>query len=718
MKKFYLLCTAVMAMFATTAQADRVLYTENYESGLVPETWTVNGGTGSIGGDTEGKYFSFALGQVNGRSAHSLWGESIFDAVKEGLEEYTVSIEFQFQAFGNNQFNGELAIFSGEGCASKNGQGTEFAGDNKDVWSNYSVLSSNSLFDLIQNSATAESAQDVDHTHWFINNDTTNVFTPEAGIWYALTLTVNPTTREVSYLIEDFDGTVSLSGSKTLAEDASVYASGLYLMDARYQSVINVDNVTVSIPGEWANDPVIALTGLSESSRTYKVNFLAGETLHVINTDGTETTAGYYDGEEPGRYNVTVSQSGTLKAYTTVGDKTSNTIEQEVDCSPVVLPEASYTIIAASEGYGKTYQLTVDNKTVDLQPDIYMDVVFKSENGADDNTWENLTTGSSVEVLSKGTLTVTTKALGYAPGTLTIENDTEYEIKYDIDFQHMTGEELAEKGFAKMDDLNNAYTSGESNWTARLRLYFTIATGEKDEEGNDLVTYYPVYGFDMNGVQGKEGSPMTQDVIDGAKTNIGSGENANLTPTSLEVAQPIQRYQLDPAKQTEEVAHSIFAPVYTWATASDGSDISGAKINIGMGLINAASKAVTLGVDGLTDDEKIVTYSINDYGTGSIHPSFPVGTAPADAVAQYKEKHIATVTNVYDGTKTFSLAAINTALSRVVVLASKGSTSIQTVGLQQVSDKNAPVYNLNGVRISGALKKGVYIKQGKKFVVK
>ena len=708
MKKFYLLCTAVMAMFATTAQADRVLYTENYEAGGVPATWTINGGTGSINGDTEGKYFSFALGQVNGRSAHCLWGEGIFDPVKEGLEEYSVSVEFQFQAFGNNQYNGEIAIFSGESCAKTNGNA---GGD----WNSFEQVTPNCLFSFAQNSATAETAQDIDHTHWFINNDTTNVFTPEAGIWYALTLTVNPATREVSYKIEDFDGTVSLSGSKTLAEDASVYASGLYLMDARYQSVINIDNVMVTVPGEFANDPVIAMTGLSESSRTFKINFLAGETLHVINTDGTETTAGYYDGEEPGRYNVTVSQSGTLKAYTTVGDKTSNTIEQEVDCSPVVLPEASYAVVSASEGYGKTYQLSVDNSNVDMQPEIFMDVAFKSENGADDFTQENLNSGATVEVPSKGTLTVTTKALGYAPGTTVIENDAEYEIKYDVDFQHMTGEELAEKGFAKLDDINSSYTSGETNWTARMRMYFAIATGEKDDEGNDINTYYPVYGFNAEGVD-KDGNTVTQEVLDGAKANLA------MTPTDLSVVEPVQRYEFDATNLTEEVAHSLFAPLYTYAIGEDGAAVPNFKVNIGAGLIQVggtnAQNNMPFGVDGLTDDELIVVTKINDYGNGTIHPVYPVGTDPVEAKADYKAKHLGTVSEVVKGTETFTLYRIDTALNRVVVLASKGSTSIQAVGLQQVSDKNAPVYNLNGARVNGALQKGVYVKQGKKFIVK
>ena len=121
MRKFYFLCTAMLLMFATSVKADRILYQENYEVGGVPGTWTFDGGAGSIAGDTEGKYMSFALGQSNGRSAHCLWGAGIYDEVMQTMTEYTVSIDFQIQAFGNNQYNGEIAVFSGDACEKKNG---------------------------------------------------------------------------------------------------------------------------------------------------------------------------------------------------------------------------------------------------------------------------------------------------------------------------------------------------------------------------------------------------------------------------------------------------------------------------------------------------------------------------------------------------------------------------------------------------------------------
>ncbi len=757
MRKFNFFLTALLALFTTTAHADRILYSENYEAGGVPTTWKVNGGTGSIQGDQEGKYLSFALGQNNGRSAHCLWGENVYDEVKSDLAEYSVSIDFQFQAFGNNQFNGEFAVFSGENTAMINGS---LDGKGKD-WAAYGTRE-NCLFALTQNSAT--SGDDTDHTHWYINGDATDVITPTAGTWYNLKLTINTSTREVAYELADFDGTFSKKGSKTLTETENIYASGLYLMNARYQSVTNIDNIKVSVPGDYANKPVIALTGLNMEERTYTISFMEGETLHATLTDGSTKTIGYYDaGEVPGQLVVKTTTSGTLKAYTTAGTMTSEEVTTEVSCVAISLDGVvTYGIVAADEGFAKTYQFTIDNSGIEMNPEIFMDLSFKSEDGTKDFTKENQNNGAQITLPSKGTLTIITKALGYANGTTTIVNDVEYIVKYDIDFQHITGEQLLEKGFEKMDDLNHAYQSGENNWTARLRHYFQIATGEKDNEGNDIYTNYAVYGFDKTGKWGVKGSaetenqPMTDEKY--AEIIAGSIDGRNY---DMSVAEPIQRYQYLQSNLNEETAHSLFAPLYVWygkegiangttyfnedgTPAVDHLGHTGGTTNVkfypGIGLLYSgnigdggdfytsesmtyaaiAINNVRLGLDGLTDDDLVVVSKIDNYGGGSVHPQFPAGTDPAAAKAEYLQSHIGAVNTTCKGTETFELYRVDTALNRVLVLAAKDASGIVELPYNKiVSDHNAPIFNLNGVQVNAKnLKKGVYVKQGKKFVVR
>ena len=729
MKKLYVFMTALLALFAINANADRILFSENYEAGGVPATWTINGGTGSVAGDEEGKYFSFALGNSNGRSAHCLWGESVYDVAKEGLTEYTVSFEFQMQAFGNNQYNGEIALFSGEKCPKTNGN----AGGN---WSDFNTVTPNCFFSLTQSEAAIKAMDTKDPSLWYFMGDVDNNINLTAGTWYAVTATVNVATREVAWTLDDFDGTVHKAGTKTLAEDANMYISGLYLMDARYWSVINIDNINVSVPGDFANVPVIALTGLNKAERTYTISFMEGETLHVTNTDGSQNTAAYDDCE--GKYVISTTTSGTISAYTTAGTMTSETATMEVLCEPIVLPAPTYGITAADEGYAKTYSFSVDNSNVEMQPVIYIDIKFEGEDGTvlESKNNEKVATFS---VPTKGKLTLTTKDLNgyYDNGTATILNDIEYTIKHDIDIQHITAEQLTEKGFEKMDDLNSATTSGENNWTARLRMNFQIATGEKDDEGNDIYTTYPVYGYTEATVKDADGNESVQQFD----------------------YEPIQRYRFLQSKLNEETAHSLFAPMYVWygTTGVDKSyyeedgvtpkvDPAGnpggttnlqVKLGIGIvfsGQVNDAENynpnsisyspilinTTTMGVDGLTDDDLIVVSKIDNYGGGSVRPKFPVGTDPVAAKAEYKAMHLGAVNSTCKGTETFTLYRVDAALNRVLVLSPKNGTGIDNLNYNKVvSDHNAPVYNLNGVQVNpNALTKGIYVKQGKKFVVK
>ena len=401
MRKIYLLTTVLMAMFAINANADRILYQENYESGGIPSTWTYAADNGknngaSIAGDAEGHYISVFGGSQNGRSAVCLWGESVYDAVKEGLTEYSVSFDFQIQAFGNNQYNGEIAVFSG-------GKSEKTNGNKGGDWSPYNTISPNCFFDVSQDEAGIKAMETKDPSQWYLMGDATDLMNFTAGTWYTLTLDVNVATREVSWSLDDLDDTFHKKGSKTMAEDANMYISGLYLMLARYNSVVNFDNIKVSVPGDYANEPVIALTGVKDSERTYTITFMEGETLHVKGTDGSEQSIGYFDsGEVPGQYVYTTTQSGTISAYTTAGTMTSETVTVEVNCNPIVLPSPTYAIISAAEGYEKTYQFTIDNTSVEMQPEIFMDFSFKSDNGTDDFVLTNQNNGAQVTLPSKG----------------------------------------------------------------------------------------------------------------------------------------------------------------------------------------------------------------------------------------------------------------------------------------------------------------------------
>jgi hypothetical protein len=269
--------------------------------------------------------------------------------------------------------------------------------------------------------------------------------------------------------------------------------------------------------------------------------------------------------------------------------------------------------------------------------------------------------------------------------------------------------------------------SGENSWSGRMRLYFEIATGEKNED-QDIYALYPAYGF-------TSAAENYEATVAGYKKDNGYTLDGR-TYKSLETAEAIKRYLLIPSKLTEEAAATMFAPLKMWNTnpgdgQAAGDDIAAAKINEGIGLINTGVKGdaqngsiavnnVTFSFDGLTDDDLVVISKIDNYGGGSIHPQYPVGTEPAEALAKYKADHIAGVVSTIKGTETFQLYRIDTALSRVLVLSADSTDGIDNMNYNKVvSDSNAPVYNMNGVRMNmNSLNKGVYVKQGKKFVIK
>ena len=657
-----------MAMFATTAQADRVLFTETFESGELSDMWTLSAarGTLSIISDAEGKYLTWALGQNNGTSAAAFWGESIFDAAKEGLEEYSVSVDFQIQA-GDNQFNGEFAIYSGEGCASKGGQGNSLAGENNGQWLPYSALTPNCLFGLAQNSSSEEGA---DHTQWFINGDESQVFVPEAGIWYTVVLNVNTTSREVTYTIDDLDGNYHKTGTKQLAEDASVYASGLFLMDARYQSVTNVDNILVTIPGEFANDPTIALTGLNLAERYYAISFMEGETLHVVLPDGTEQTVAYNDCD--GRYPITVTTSGTLKAYTTAGSLTSNVIEKEVNCEAIVLPAPVAKTVAASEGYGKTVKFDVDKTTIEMMPDIFFDFSFKADNGTDDFVLENQTNGSSVEMPSKGSLTITTKAEGYTASTTTYENNVEYKLNLEksVNFAHLTADELAAVGY-------NADGNVTGNFANYGRLFCVTEAG-------DTLVYNEIPQYTKLSSTFEDGTfyPNLYYIGTADLGAVFAEKNNTVVPVNVHIWQGV------------------------------GLNFEGRKGDTADG---DWIKYAYFMIDNMEESDFAAVYIGGNYGNSDNDSNHPV-VSSLDEV----KTTVNLIENRIDGYQAgvpVSINRVSDAIGRIDIYSAVGASGISTVN-NKVYTASAPVYNLNGVRISGALKKGVYIKQGKKFVVK
>ena len=141
-----------------------------------------------------------------------------------------------------------------------------------------------------------------------------------------------------------------------------------------------------------------------------------------------------------------------------------------------------------------------------------------------------------------------------------------------------------------------------------------------------------------------------------------------------------------------------------------GDDMDGSWINNAYFLI-----------EGLTENDFTATYSGGNYGNGgdkdSNHPAVK-DLADLSTKVQTEVNLIENTCTIRTGTTCIPLYRVSDAIGRIDVYSPVGSdTGIEAIQTVKAAE-NAPIYNLNGVRVANAAQKGIYIQNGKKFVVK
>lgn len=708
MKKLSIFCAGVMALASLNANAgSRILFTENYESatGWQDTKWSSNANAAglSVASDDFGKYLQISAGANNQRSYNCNWTKAIYEGVDN--TEYDIKFDYCINAFGNNQYNSQLAIIAEDAVKAENG------------WTS----SANKLFFIEEASYKEENTT---YRYFYINGNTDDRWSPTEGTWYTFYLHINKDTRTVSYYALDAAGSIAIPDGDYVLPDAvtSMDASTLWYAHARYQNVVWFDNITVykdlGDGVDWANAPVVALTGLFNEERTYTIAFMEGETLHLIGTDGAETLVDYYDTDPAGQYIYTTTQSGTIKAYTQVNETFSEEVVVDVECGIYQLPEAAATIVAVNPGYSKTWQITIDKSTVPLQPNVVYDYVF---NGVDGSvlSGEEMASGTTISIPAEGVLQVTTKAYGYGSTTTEIRNNQAYKIDKFVDFQHITTDQLSALGFVAKDVLATTASGGENNWTSAGRLYFDWTTGSG--QVGDTLRVFP-FGH----------------TVDGAFEGPG-----------------IERMQFLQSGLTEEVASSMFAPAKVWyrgdgktcSINEDGTDMEDAnghkggsvnvEIKVGVGLIcpgvqgdaqdydpagagygNIRVANGPISIQGYDDNAFVVVYKVQNYGDNANHGVI-TASSEAEATTIWHEQGIGTYSEVYKGSESFQLYRIDTAISRINVLVPDGEAGIEAIeeDAEQAAAK-APIFNLRGEKVQNIAVPGIYVQGGKVIMVK
>ena len=670
MRKFYLFLTALVA-FATSANASiKVLYNQNFEAATdVASTQWVSPSAAaglSISGDQFGKFIRFTQ-SGNDRSAHLLWGTDLIKS--ENVASYTVSFDMSATAWGNNHSTTEYTIMSDEtNCTKKPNN-------------NFRANSANWLFDLTQipeasgGKALAATGDQV----FAINGDSAYTVTLSSGVFYKVTLDIDTIARTVDWKIENPAKKVTVaSNTYAVPEGTSMIATGLYFLGARYNHNQVFDNIRVStyVDEDVANNPSVALTGINNQQRIYKIQFLKGETLH-LSFQGNELDPisfadcdGDYVWSNNPNFNPENEElvndacaTGTLVAWTTSGSAISEKISEEVSNEIIALPAAALSVTNVTEGFGKTYTMTVDNSSTPLSPTIFVDYTFTPSDGGDVLKGSDLKTGSSIEVPSKGTLELVSKAFGYGETKTTIVNDVEYAQSADYDFAHMT---------------------------------IPVGFNEDGKVTGNYATYGRLYG-------NQEGTEVVDETT------------GNTTYTKLTYNDIIQ-YTKKSSEWTDsilvdKVAFTAIPSVNVHIWPGVGLNLEGRK---GDDLSGSWITSLYLTVNGLTSDDIVLVSSLSNYGSNSLHPV----VATLD---DYVAAHNAPITSVLKGNDQIALYRISDVIARILVMSpKKNATGISEVSVEENKlNADAPIYTISGVRVSkNNLKAGVYVQNGKKFVVR
>ena len=634
MKKFYLFMLAFLAMTMNAAASTRVLYSQDFEAATDAASlgWSSTNGTVSIVSGT-GKKLQFDVNASQGgnRSAQGIWGTSVFDGISE--TSYTLKFDYAIQAFGNKNLDEELTVMTDEETYKKTAL-------NK----NYAANSKNWLFDLTQvTTGTVGNA-----TQSFVVNDDADGEKAQltAGMTYTITLNVDTESRQVAYSVVNELEEEVISGTYEVPEGVDMKATGIFMLGARAASSHIIDNISLSVESDadYANKPSVGLIGISNHQRVYSIGFIEGEELYLEFNgktfgpiDYSETTNGAYTWSNNENYDPSFTgvvsadcPAGTLVAYTKVGEAVSdkNTVEVSNDIIPVT--KATFEITSVNEGFAKSYKLLADNSDIPLKPRLYLAYKFEDENHQVISSGEDLTAGTIVDVPSKGTLTVTTSAVGYGTTESVIENSIEYSLSKDYNFAHLTDNEISAAGFSSDGNVTGNYATYN-----RLYWYDKATYVEGAEDNSAARVFYneiPQYT--------KLSSAWTDGkLIDGVEFTT--------TPT---------------------VNVHIMKGVGLLLEGRKGDDMSGNWI-----------QSLSLKVNDLTDDDFIAVSGYSNYGQDALHPI----VASAD---EFLASDNGVSKGVFKGNSQISLYRLSDCISRFVIYSPKnGSTGIKGVNTVEIA---------------------------------
>ena len=583
-------------------------------------------------------------------------------------------------------------------------------------------------------------------------------------------------------IVSTTDAADSWSGSIAISDDDIVLPNALHIGMNRNNGSVMLDNIAVGkwVSTAVVETPTAAIVGLGTTLtgdlpyRIYNIEW-AFEDGDVLNYQWTGEEGTLYQGDvdlpTSGKitaasattdgHELTFLQSGKLTVWASNSEGESTKVEVDIDCTKLTVPQPSTTITGVEAGFAKTYTVNIDNSEIPTKPTMYFNYEFTNLDTKKVTTGGPLASGSKVSVDAAGTLVITGVASGFnnsAP--LTVYNDTKFEVAYDFDFQHMTAEQITSYGFVDNGGLQTVDVNGtattvigpnymRAEWYTGYGFgYYTAPlVDEVDEEGNPT----------GNKVAGTKSERVNINAASHDYLRVGSsfiGENVDST-----IFSPIVNY------------HNVITEVCSYSGHSGVAEGQNLHILQGIGLITAlqrgdeeiydktasytaqngdnaghyAANNVTFYIDtaaaGLSASDFYVVYKVSNYGRDDSNSygmastvytydpesdEFKDKTAEEIAAwgleqfnAQYPNKYFSV--EVYPATESFTLYRYSDAITRVVLLKAGEviASALPTTAADKVAPADNTIYNLQGQVVSpSALRPGIYIQNGKKFIVR
>lgn len=639
-----------------------------------------------------GKYVSFRPGNSSGdRAAYYQWDNAILN----GVSQYTMTFRFMVNNFGNDtdiasHFT-EFAVLPGSEDPYNETHIFKKEADAEGQVTGY-VKEKNHLFALTQ----AELKSEAGDYPFLLNGKKLTEMGGSAEYArlnpqkvYRVTLIVNKSTGAVQYEIWDEAGNQPVAEGQYTVNAADADIASLYVMSGRSNGDIQFFNFQISteVDAPYANKPNIYLSKVNGTKRDVTVEVLQTENqweqLHFISPDGGGATEDPEDPEEAGIYVIeNIAQSGELEAWTTCDGAESEHVKFFVDCSEITLKGITADVVSVVPGYKKQYKISVNREENLLSPTPFLHVKFSPE-GAGTAIDTDIALGDIVECDSKGTMEITASYSGYTTGKKVVKNDVEYILEKNFDFMGMSEAEVAA---ATGMEANGVYTGdvNRNNFFNYLRIWpdYVLSDGT-------TMNYNEVF---YNETDATYSSPMY--------TLKNEDVNYDKAFAPLQLWRKTEPYKMTIANEKlrgkqADVETNLVVHLGLWAPYDCYYD--GEQYTYGY------TEPITI-KNGYAA-QFFVVYTIPGYGRKATSADYAVATPNV---------------TVLKGNEGFQLYRYDTVITKIEIFSPKdGDSAVNTITADKAADSNAPIYNLKGIRMDKSnLQKGLYIQNGKKFVVK